>query len=99
MFLEMFLYLFVLLKGLVRHGTRHSLKVLPKFYRSQFDSCRPVEVTALDFSPSGDPMFLVGAASIAFYCMCNYVIFVHSYLLLVMKVFFYSQFLQVLAEI
>ncbi|XP_026071354.1 WD repeat-containing protein 60 isoform X1 [Carassius auratus] len=46
--------------GLVRHGTRHSLKVLPKLYRSQFDSCRPVEVTALDFSPSGEPLFLVG---------------------------------------
>uniref|UniRef100_A0A673LC47 WD repeat domain 60 n=1 Tax=Sinocyclocheilus rhinocerous TaxID=307959 RepID=A0A673LC47_9TELE len=58
--------------GLVRHGTRHSLKVLPKFYRSQFDSCRPVDVTALDFSPSGDlgrSWFLVGAASIAFYCI------------------------------
>ncbi|XP_058638150.1 cytoplasmic dynein 2 intermediate chain 1 isoform X2 [Onychostoma macrolepis] len=48
--------------GLVRHGTRHSLKVLPKFYRSQFDSCRPVEVTALDFSPSKDPLFLVGCS-------------------------------------
>ncbi|XP_016094548.1 WD repeat-containing protein 60-like isoform X3 [Sinocyclocheilus grahami] len=48
--------------GLVRHGTRHSLKVLPKFYRSQFDSCRPVEVTALDFSPSGEPLFLVGCS-------------------------------------
>ncbi|XP_073693301.1 cytoplasmic dynein 2 intermediate chain 1-like [Garra rufa] len=48
--------------GLVRHGTRHSLKVLPKLYRSQFDSCRPVEVTALDFSPSGEPLFLVGCS-------------------------------------
>lgn len=48
--------------GLVRHGTRHSLKVLPKFYRSQFDSCRPVEVTALDFSPFGEPFFLVGCS-------------------------------------
>ncbi|XP_077085213.1 cytoplasmic dynein 2 intermediate chain 1 isoform X4 [Siphateles boraxobius] len=48
--------------GLVRHGTRHSLKVLPKFYRSQFDSCRPVEVTALDFSPFGEPLFLVGCS-------------------------------------
>uniref|UniRef100_A0A8C1G6D0 WD repeat domain 60 n=1 Tax=Cyprinus carpio TaxID=7962 RepID=A0A8C1G6D0_CYPCA len=36
--------------------------VLPKFYRSQFDSCRPVEVTALDFSPSGEPLFLVGCS-------------------------------------
>ncbi|XP_048040758.1 cytoplasmic dynein 2 intermediate chain 1 isoform X4 [Megalobrama amblycephala] len=48
--------------GLVRHGTRHSLKVLPKFYRSQFDSCRPVEVTTLDFSPFGEPLFLVGCS-------------------------------------
>ncbi|XP_051559925.1 cytoplasmic dynein 2 intermediate chain 1-like isoform X4 [Myxocyprinus asiaticus] len=48
--------------GLVRHGTRHSLKVLPKFYRSQFDSCKPVEVTTLDFSPSGEPFFLVGCS-------------------------------------
>uniref|UniRef100_A0A8C1GJQ8 Uncharacterized protein n=1 Tax=Cyprinus carpio TaxID=7962 RepID=A0A8C1GJQ8_CYPCA len=46
--------------GLKIHGTRHSLKVLPKFFRSQFDSCRPVEVTALDFSPSREPLFLVG---------------------------------------
>lgn len=43
----------------MRHGTRHSLKVLPKYYKSQFDSCRPVEVTTLDFSPSGEPLFLV----------------------------------------
>lgn len=62
MFLEMFLDFLLLSKGLVRHGTRHSLKVLPKFYRSQFDSCRPVEVTALDFSPFGEPLFLVKAA-------------------------------------
>ncbi|XP_052004513.1 cytoplasmic dynein 2 intermediate chain 1-like isoform X2 [Xyrauchen texanus] len=48
--------------GLVRHGTRHSLKVFPKFYRSQFDSCGPVEVTTLDFSPSGEPFFLVGCS-------------------------------------
>lgn len=48
--------------GLVRHGTRHRLKVLPKYYRSQFDSCRPVEVTTLDFSPSGEPLFLVGCS-------------------------------------
>ncbi|XP_057185223.1 cytoplasmic dynein 2 intermediate chain 1 isoform X2 [Triplophysa rosa] len=48
--------------GLVRHGTRHRLKVLPKYYRSQFDSCRPVEVTTLDFSPSGEPLFLAGCS-------------------------------------
>lgn len=60
MFLEM--HFLSLSKGLVRHGTRHSLKVLPKFYRSQFDSCRPVEVTTLDFSPFGEPLFLVKAA-------------------------------------
>ncbi|KAA0723498.1 WD repeat-containing protein 60 [Triplophysa tibetana] len=48
--------------GLVRHGTRHRMKVFPKYYRSQFDSCRPVEVTTLDFSPSGEPLFLVGCS-------------------------------------
>ncbi|XP_073764946.1 cytoplasmic dynein 2 intermediate chain 1 isoform X7 [Danio rerio] len=48
--------------GLVRHGTRHSLKVLPKVYRSQSDSYRPVEVTALDFSPLGEPFFLIGCS-------------------------------------
>ncbi|TRZ03874.1 hypothetical protein DNTS_027892, partial [Danionella cerebrum] len=48
--------------GMVRHGTRHNMKVLPKFYRSQFDRCRPVEVTALEFSPFGEPFFLVGCS-------------------------------------
>lgn len=69
------------LKGRVRHGTRHSLKVLPKYYRSQFDSCRPVEITTLDFSPSGEPIFLVSTdlhvllfLQIVFYALLYYIL-------------------------
>ncbi|KAI4897451.1 hypothetical protein NFI96_031538 [Prochilodus magdalenae] len=47
--------------GLVRRGTRHGLRVIPKLYRSE-DGERPAEVTALDFCPSGEPFFLVGCS-------------------------------------
>lgn len=48
--------------GLVTLGTRQSLKILPKFYRPQEDGLRPVHVTAVDVSPFGEPLFLVGCA-------------------------------------
>ncbi|XP_030635006.1 WD repeat-containing protein 60 [Chanos chanos] len=48
--------------GLVRHGTLHGLKTAPKLYRSQVEGLSPVEVTALDFSPSGEPFFLAGCS-------------------------------------
>ena len=46
------------LEGLVRRGTRHGLRAVPKLYRSE-DGERPAEVTALDFCPTGEPFFLV----------------------------------------
>ncbi|KAJ8277578.1 hypothetical protein GJAV_G00076910 [Gymnothorax javanicus] len=48
--------------GLVTHGTRHGLKIPPKFYRSQEDGVRPVQITAVDVSPFGEPLFLVGCS-------------------------------------
>ncbi|KAI1889176.1 hypothetical protein AGOR_G00176380 [Albula goreensis] len=48
--------------GLVNHGTRHGLKVPPKFYRPLEAGLRPVNVTSIDVSLFGEPMFLVGCA-------------------------------------
>ncbi|KAJ8376791.1 hypothetical protein SKAU_G00073710 [Synaphobranchus kaupii] len=48
--------------GLVTHGTRHGLKIPPKFYRPQEEGLRPVHITAVDVSPFGEPLFLVGCA-------------------------------------
>ncbi|XP_072543263.1 cytoplasmic dynein 2 intermediate chain 1 isoform X2 [Salminus brasiliensis] len=47
--------------GVVRRGTRHGLRAVPKLYRPE-DGERPAEVTALDFCPSGEPFFLVGCS-------------------------------------
>ncbi|XP_036452697.1 WD repeat-containing protein 60 isoform X2 [Colossoma macropomum] len=47
--------------GLVRRGTRHGLRAVPKLYMSE-DGERPAEVTALDFCPTGEPFFLVGCS-------------------------------------
>ncbi|XP_060731276.1 cytoplasmic dynein 2 intermediate chain 1 isoform X2 [Tachysurus vachellii] len=47
--------------GLVRHGTRHGLRAVPKLYRPKCRE-RPAEVTALDFCPAGEPFFLVGCS-------------------------------------
>ncbi|KAL7875474.1 hypothetical protein AOLI_G00104370 [Acnodon oligacanthus] len=47
--------------GLVRRGTRHGLRAVPKLYRSE-DGERPAEVTALDLCPTGEPFFLVGCS-------------------------------------
>ncbi|XP_027001310.2 cytoplasmic dynein 2 intermediate chain 1 isoform X3 [Tachysurus fulvidraco] len=44
--------------GLVRHGTRHGLRAVPKLYRPKCGE-RPAEVTALEFCPAGEPFFLV----------------------------------------
>ncbi|XP_064797972.1 cytoplasmic dynein 2 intermediate chain 1 isoform X5 [Oncorhynchus masou masou] len=46
--------------GLVNHGTSHGLKAPPKFYRPQVVGFRPVDVASIDFSPFGEPIFLVG---------------------------------------
>ncbi|XP_028972221.2 WD repeat-containing protein 60 isoform X2 [Esox lucius] len=46
--------------GIVNHGTSHGLKTTPKFYKPQVVGFRPVTVTSIDFSPFGEPIFLVG---------------------------------------
>jgi hypothetical protein len=43
----------------VNHGTSHGLKAPPKFYRPQVVGFRPVDVASIDFSPFGEPIFLV----------------------------------------
>ncbi|KAK3545846.1 hypothetical protein QTP70_016053 [Hemibagrus guttatus] len=47
--------------GLVRHGTRHGLRAVPKLYRPKGGE-KPADVTALEFSPTGEPFFLVGCS-------------------------------------
>ncbi|XP_060949891.1 cytoplasmic dynein 2 intermediate chain 1 [Limanda limanda] len=46
--------------GLVNHGTSHSVKATPKFYRFQEAGVRPVDVNSIHFSPFRQNMFLVG---------------------------------------
>ncbi|XP_062349836.1 cytoplasmic dynein 2 intermediate chain 1 [Cinclus cinclus] len=48
--------------GLVGHGTRHDLKVVPKLFRPQENRLRPISITAMDFFPFGKPLFLVGCS-------------------------------------
>nr|XP_009943483.1 PREDICTED: WD repeat-containing protein 60 [Opisthocomus hoazin] len=48
--------------GLVCHGTRHDLKVLPKLFRPQESRLRSVSINAIDFFPFGKPLFLVGCS-------------------------------------
>lgn len=46
-------------QGLISHGTRQDLKVSPKLYKPQQPGMRPVKVNVIDFSPFGEPVFLV----------------------------------------
>ncbi|XP_009328166.1 PREDICTED: WD repeat-containing protein 60 [Pygoscelis adeliae] len=48
--------------GLVGHGTRHDLKVLPKLFRPQESRLRSISINAIDFFPFGKPLFLVGCS-------------------------------------
>ncbi|XP_069067268.1 cytoplasmic dynein 2 intermediate chain 1 isoform X1 [Pleurodeles waltl] len=48
--------------GLIFHGTRHGSRVPPKLYRPHQRGTRPSKVTAVDFSPFGEPIFLVGCS-------------------------------------
>ncbi|XP_067148026.1 cytoplasmic dynein 2 intermediate chain 1 isoform X1 [Apteryx mantelli] len=48
--------------GLVGHGTRHDLKVPPKLFRPQQSGLRSISINAIDFSPFGKPLFLVGCS-------------------------------------
>ncbi|XP_006018614.1 WD repeat-containing protein 60 isoform X1 [Alligator sinensis] len=48
--------------GLVSHGTRHDLRIPPKLFKPQQGGPRSVRVNAVDFSPFGKPIFLVGCS-------------------------------------
>ncbi|POI35814.1 hypothetical protein CIB84_000434 [Bambusicola thoracicus] len=48
--------------GLVGHGTRHDLKVLPKLFRPQESGMRSISINAIDFFPFGKSLFLVGCS-------------------------------------
>uniref|UniRef100_A0A8B9EKR6 WD repeat domain 60 n=1 Tax=Anser cygnoides TaxID=8845 RepID=A0A8B9EKR6_ANSCY len=48
--------------GLIGHGTRHDLKVLPKLFRPQESGIRSTRVNAIDFFPFGKSLFLVGCS-------------------------------------
>ncbi|XP_068790393.1 cytoplasmic dynein 2 intermediate chain 1 isoform X2 [Struthio camelus] len=48
--------------GLVGHGIRHNLRVPPKLFRPQQSGLRSISVNAIDFSPFGKPLFLVGCS-------------------------------------
>ncbi|XP_021243684.1 WD repeat-containing protein 60 isoform X2 [Numida meleagris] len=48
--------------GLVGHGTRHDLKVLPKLFRPRESRMRSISINAIDFFPFGKSLFLVGCS-------------------------------------
>ncbi|XP_075602729.1 cytoplasmic dynein 2 intermediate chain 1 isoform X2 [Balearica regulorum gibbericeps] len=48
--------------GLVGHGTRHDLRVVPKLFRPRESGLRSIGINAIDFSPFGKPLFLVGCS-------------------------------------
>ncbi|XP_053115144.1 cytoplasmic dynein 2 intermediate chain 1 isoform X2 [Hemicordylus capensis] len=48
--------------AVVSHGTRHELRVPPKWFKPQQAGPRSTEVNAIDFSPFGKPIFLVGCS-------------------------------------
>ncbi|XP_007666040.1 cytoplasmic dynein 2 intermediate chain 1 isoform X1 [Ornithorhynchus anatinus] len=48
--------------GLVRQSARHDLRVCPKFFKPQQKGTRPIRVNAIEFSPFGEPIFLVGCS-------------------------------------
>ncbi|XP_068002127.1 cytoplasmic dynein 2 intermediate chain 1 isoform X1 [Melanerpes formicivorus] len=48
--------------GLVGHGTRDDFKVFPKLFRPQESGLRSISINAIDFSPFGKPLFLVGCS-------------------------------------
>ncbi|XP_061442948.1 cytoplasmic dynein 2 intermediate chain 1 [Rhineura floridana] len=48
--------------AVVSHGTRHELRVPPKWFKPEQGGPRSTKVNALDFSPFGKPIFLVGCS-------------------------------------
>lgn len=45
--------------GLISHGTRQDWKVSPRLFKPRQGDVRPVKVNVVDFSPFGEPVFLV----------------------------------------
>ncbi|XP_036905420.1 cytoplasmic dynein 2 intermediate chain 1 [Sturnira hondurensis] len=48
--------------GVVGHGARQGLRVPPKCFKPRQGGPRPVSVSAIDFSPFGEPLFLAGCS-------------------------------------
>ncbi|XP_047619116.1 cytoplasmic dynein 2 intermediate chain 1 isoform X2 [Phacochoerus africanus] len=48
--------------GLISHGSRQDSRASPRLFRPQQPGVRPVRVTAIDFSPFGEPVFLAGCS-------------------------------------
>ncbi|KAL8164939.1 UNVERIFIED_CONTAM: WD repeat-containing protein 60, partial [Gekko kuhli] len=48
--------------AVVSHGTRHELRAPPKLFKPQQGGPRSTRVNAMDFSPFGKPLFLVGCS-------------------------------------
>ncbi|XP_044281254.1 cytoplasmic dynein 2 intermediate chain 1 isoform X2 [Varanus komodoensis] len=48
--------------AVVSHGTRHELKVPPRWFKPQQGGSRSTRVNTIDFSPFGKPIFLVGCS-------------------------------------
>ncbi|XP_072859003.2 cytoplasmic dynein 2 intermediate chain 1 isoform X3 [Pogona vitticeps] len=48
--------------AVVSHGTRHDLRVPPRWFKPQQGGPRSTRVNAIDFSPFGKPIFLVGCS-------------------------------------
>uniref|UniRef100_A0A8C3FIN3 Dynein 2 intermediate chain 1 n=1 Tax=Chrysemys picta bellii TaxID=8478 RepID=A0A8C3FIN3_CHRPI len=48
--------------GVVSHGARHDLRVPPKLFKPQQGGPRSIRANAVDFSPFGKPIFLVGCS-------------------------------------
>lgn len=46
-------------QGVVGHGARQGLRVPPKCFKPRQRGPRPVSVSTIDFSPFGEPLFLV----------------------------------------
>ncbi|XP_060104050.1 cytoplasmic dynein 2 intermediate chain 1 [Heteronotia binoei] len=48
--------------AVVSHGTRHELRAPPKLFKPQQGGPRSTRINAMDFSPFGKPLFLVGCS-------------------------------------
>lgn len=62
----------LLLQGFVGHSSRQDLRVFPRFFKPQQHGERPVKVTVVDFSPFGEPAFLVRSLCLRHqFCLCS----------------------------